>query len=134
MEPRTLLAFPLHTRSGLIGIVQVRSSAGRVFTTEDLAFLDALAAHLTEAVERARRVAAELAGGNPVPTSPSPQDPAPHDAVVREGSLRVARAAFEARYIEAAVRHHGGNISRTARSLGLSRGVLRAKLQRYGLR
>ena len=29
---------------------------------------------------------------------------------------------------------HGGNISRTARSLGLSRGVLRAKLQRYGLR
>jgi len=29
---------------------------------------------------------------------------------------------------------HGGAISRTARSLGLSRGVLRAKLQRYGLR
>jgi Nif-specific regulatory protein len=48
--------------------------------------------------------------------------------------LRQARAAFEAQYIEAVLRQQRGNVSATARVLGVSRGVLRDKLKEYGLR
>ena len=48
-------------------------------------------------------------------------------------SLREARAAFEARYIAAALRKHGGNVSQAAKALGLSRSMLYKKMENYGL-
>jgi DNA-binding NtrC family response regulator/tetratricopeptide (TPR) repeat protein len=42
-------------------------------------------------------------------------------------------AALRAR-IEAALRNHGGNIRRTADTLGISRNTLRARMDKYGLR
>jgi two-component system response regulator HupR/HoxA len=48
--------------------------------------------------------------------------------------LRGARAAFEARHIADVLRREGGNVSRTADVLGLSRMQLHRKLKEYGLR
>jgi len=48
--------------------------------------------------------------------------------------LREARAAFEARYIAAALSRNDGNVSRTAKDLGLSRVMLQKKMKDYGLR
>jgi len=50
------------------------------------------------------------------------------------GSLRQARAEFEARYIAGVLREHGANVSRAARALGLSRVMLQKKMKEYGLR
>jgi Nif-specific regulatory protein len=47
--------------------------------------------------------------------------------------LRRAREAFEATYIARALDRHGGNVSRAARSLGLSRTMLHKKIRAYGL-
>jgi two-component system nitrogen regulation response regulator NtrX len=51
-----------------------------------------------------------------------------------EGSLREARAAFEARYIGDVLRRCGGNVSRAAEVLGMSRVSLHRKVKDYGLR
>jgi len=51
-----------------------------------------------------------------------------------EGSLRQARAAFEARYIADVLRRCEGNISRAARVMGVSRVQLQRKVKEYGLR
>jgi Nif-specific regulatory protein len=48
--------------------------------------------------------------------------------------LRPARAAFETRYISAALRRHAGNVSQTARALGISRVMLQKKMKAFGLR
>jgi Nif-specific regulatory protein len=48
--------------------------------------------------------------------------------------LKDARAAFEAGYIAGCLRAHGGNVSRTAEILGLSRVMLHRKLKEYGIR
>jgi len=48
--------------------------------------------------------------------------------------LRAARAAFEARHIAAVLRQHGGNVTRSAEALGLSRFMLQRKMKEYGLR
>jgi len=50
------------------------------------------------------------------------------------GSLLKARAAFEARYIGEVLRQQGGNVSRAARALGLSRVMLQRKMKAFGLR
>jgi two-component system response regulator HupR/HoxA len=50
-----------------------------------------------------------------------------------QGSLRQQVEGLEEQVIQAALSRHGGNISRAAGELGLSRVGLRAKLQRYGL-
>jgi Nif-specific regulatory protein len=49
-------------------------------------------------------------------------------------SLRQARALFESRFIADALREHGGNVSRAAGALGLSRVMLQKKMKDYGLR
>jgi Nif-specific regulatory protein len=49
-------------------------------------------------------------------------------------SLRKARATFEARHIAETLREHGGNVSRAAAALGLSRVMLQKKMKEYGLR
>ena len=48
--------------------------------------------------------------------------------------LREARAGFEARHIADALAHNGGNVSRTATMLGISRISLQRKIKEYGLR
>jgi two-component system response regulator HupR/HoxA len=50
------------------------------------------------------------------------------------GPLREARSSFEAGYIARALTHHGGNVSRTARTLGVSRFMLQKKIRDYHLR
>jgi transcriptional regulator with GAF, ATPase, and Fis domain len=55
--------------------------------------------------------------------------PAPNGALLRE-----ARADFEARYIAEVLAHNGGNVSRTAAVLGISRISLQRKIKEYGLR
>ena len=50
------------------------------------------------------------------------------------GDLRDARAAFEARYIADMLKEQGGNVSRAAERLGLSRMALHRKIKDYRLR
>jgi two-component system response regulator HupR/HoxA len=50
------------------------------------------------------------------------------------GPLREARNAFEAVYIRDALAHEGGNVTRTAERLALSRAMLQRKMKAYGLR
>jgi Nif-specific regulatory protein len=57
---------------------------------------------------------------------------APSDAAI--APLRSARTAFEISYIRRALEQQGGNVSRTARALGLSRVMLQNKMREYGLR
>jgi transcriptional regulator with GAF, ATPase, and Fis domain len=49
-------------------------------------------------------------------------------------AMRQGRAAFEARYIAEVLNQHRGNVSRAARTLGVSRVTLHKKLKEYGLR
>src|SRR5690606_30638680 len=48
--------------------------------------------------------------------------------------LREARVAFEARYIQDVLEREGGNVSRAASVLGISRVMLHKKLKLLGLR
>ena len=50
------------------------------------------------------------------------------------GPLLRARTAFEARYVAEVLRQQGGNVSRAAKALGLSRVMLQRKMKAYGLR
>jgi DNA-binding NtrC family response regulator len=47
---------------------------------------------------------------------------------------RESRATFEARLIADVLHQHGGNVSRAAQALGISRVTLHKKLKDYGLR
>jgi Nif-specific regulatory protein len=78
-------------------------------------------AHLTEKVRAASDVHAETAA---LAAATAPNG----------GSLLRARAAFEARYIAEVLRQQKGNVSRTAKALGLSRVMLQRKMKAYGLR
>ncbi len=50
------------------------------------------------------------------------------------GSLREARSAFEADFIRRTLETEGGNITRAAKAMGLSRVALQKKMKDYGLR
>lgn len=68
------------------------------------------------------------------PTATADPQPSPFDDGAWSGEpLRVARDAFEARYIRRALAHHQGNVSKTARFLGVSRDTLHKKICDYGL-
>ena len=54
-------------------------------------------------------------------------------AAVSSGDIREAVADLEKRSIEAALAQHGGNKSRAAASLGISRFALQRKLEKYGI-
>ena len=47
--------------------------------------------------------------------------------------LKAARAAFEARFLEAKLREFGGNVSKLAEAVGLDRSSLYRKLKGYGI-
>jgi Nif-specific regulatory protein len=74
------------------------------------------------------------------PTAEIRAAPEPVPSVARAGApevlepLRQARATFESRYIAAALGRNGGNVSRTARALGISRVMLQKKMKALGLR
>jgi Nif-specific regulatory protein len=70
-----------------------------------------------------------------VRAAPEPvQSPARAGAPEGLEPLRQARATFETRYIAVALGRHGGNVSRTARALGISRVMLQKKMKALGLR
>lgn len=56
------------------------------------------------------------------------------DGADSQHDLREARAAFETRHIRKVLEAHGGNVSRAAMSLGLSRSMLQKKMKEYALR
>lgn len=64
------------------------------------------------------------------------------DAITRIAEALAARGvplgdavdAFELRFLQAAVRRHGGNLSQAAAELGIHRNTLRSKLHRNGCR
>ncbi|MFZ0677712.1 sigma 54-interacting transcriptional regulator [Candidatus Binatus sp.] len=55
-------------------------------------------------------------------------------AAANDARLREARAGFEARHIAEVFALNGGNVSRTASALGISRISLQRKIKEYGLR
>jgi enamine deaminase RidA (YjgF/YER057c/UK114 family) len=55
------------------------------------------------------------------------------DDAARAAQLREARAAFESRYIAEVLREYGGNVSRAAAVLGLSRMQLHRKIREYDI-
>jgi transcriptional regulator with GAF, ATPase, and Fis domain len=97
--------------------------------------------HLSAKVEAARGEELEAPAIDSAPAAPArgtgPAQPAPPpveagaEVSTRGGvePLRSARAAFEERYIEQVLRAHGGNVSRTAAALGLSRAMLHKRLR-----
>lgn len=60
--------------------------------------------------------------------------PVPGAFVEVDRPLRDARAAFERSFITSALARHGGNVSHTAKVIGLSRAMLQRKMRDYGLR
>jgi transcriptional regulator with PAS, ATPase and Fis domain len=50
------------------------------------------------------------------------------------GSLKQARLAFEREYVGTVLRRHGGNATKAAQELGISRQMLQSKIKQYGLR
>jgi Nif-specific regulatory protein len=96
---------------------------------------------LQNEIERAVAVAP---GGAPIDSthlSPRLQDgrpaaplPAAGAAGDMPGPLREARTAFEAAYIRDALACEGGNVTKTAERLELSRAMLQRKMKAYGLR
>jgi transcriptional regulator with PAS, ATPase and Fis domain len=68
-------------------------------------------------------------------TAPAESGAAPPAAPSAGSSeLREARTAFEVQFITRVLREQGGNISRAARALGISRVALQKKMKEYGLR
>jgi transcriptional regulator with PAS, ATPase and Fis domain len=97
--------------------------------------------HLTSALEasgESKPIKTDLGASEAAPsdeakplgavTAQTPQEEA------GSGSLRHARAAFEARHIAAVLRQNQSNVSRTALALGLSRAALQKKMKAYRLR
>jgi DNA-binding NtrC family response regulator len=64
--------------------------------------------------------------------SPAPTDSPPSPGI--KGAARAAAAAAERRMIRAAMDSTGGNVTRAAARLGLSRRGLQLKLKELGLR
>jgi two-component system response regulator HupR/HoxA len=113
------------------------AQARRIVLGED--FLDALAGYgfpgnvreLRNAVERA------IALARPDETVSAAHlqlgAPPPAEAIDGEGPLRARLERLEAALIRAALERHGGNRTRVAAALGLSRLGLRQKMRRHGL-
>jgi Nif-specific regulatory protein len=78
---------------------------------------------------RPEHLSAKLTG--PAPAAAAAATP-PTDGAVQP--LREARTAFEIRYVADALRRHRGNVSATARALGISRVALQKKMKQLGLR
>jgi Nif-specific regulatory protein len=60
--------------------------------------------------------------------------PVTEELLAQPTTLRTARERFEREFIAGVLRQNGGNASRTARVLGISRVMLQTKIKHYGLR
>jgi transcriptional regulator with GAF, ATPase, and Fis domain len=80
-----------------------------------------------------RHLSARIRGGKPA-AGVDAAAPTAGGADEEIAPLRAARAAFEIAYIRRALGKNEGNVSRTARVLGLSRVMLQKKMKEYGLR
>ena len=67
----------------------------------------------------------EQSGDNPAPGK---------DAKYKRGSLREARQRFERDFLASVLQSHGGNATRAARELGISRQMLQRKIREWKLR
>ncbi len=70
---------------------------------------------------------------SPSPVAGEDEDDIPSAFQAGPLDLKAARAAFEARFLEAKLREFGGNVSRLAEAVGLDRSSLYRKLKGYGL-
>src|SRR5262249_18265960 len=75
-----------------------------------------------------------LRGGPKAAEASEPVEEGPAATARPAAQLREARAQFEARHIADVLRQQGGNVSRAAMALGLSRMQLHRKLKEYGIR
>ncbi|MBI3768556.1 MAG: sigma 54-interacting transcriptional regulator [Deltaproteobacteria bacterium] len=89
--------------------------------------------HLSRKLTETERDTAGAGAKTEVAGEPAAAASAP-DTHAAAGSLQGARAAFEARYIAQVLHEHGGNVSRAAQALGVSRVALHRKMKEYGLR
>jgi transcriptional regulator with GAF, ATPase, and Fis domain len=85
---------------------------------------------------RAERLSAKLRLDSvPAPSLASaPESASSQTPPSENGDLRFARANFEARHITKVLTSHQGNVSRTAKTLGISRISLQRKLKEYNIR
>jgi DNA-binding NtrC family response regulator len=67
------------------------------------------------------------------PPANEPTRPTPEPADAGKLTLNEAVEEFERRLLEATLRHHAGNRTRTAASLGLTRRSIFNKIKKYGL-
>jgi DNA-binding NtrC family response regulator len=77
---------------------------------------------------------ATAAASSETSSAPSTSEAPPARHTDPSADLRDARAAFEAQFIADQLRSHGGNVSRTAAAIGISRVMLQKKMKDYGLR
>ena len=83
--------------------------------------------HCTNKVIDIKDLPNELVSGNVIPDSPSP--------VTAHGrSLSDYMGSQEANYLLSVLQKNNGNVSRTARELGITRVTLYGKFKRYGIR
>ena len=75
------------------------------------------------------------------PSTPPPASPAPESDATRAlldlplpEARELVMEQFERRYAEDRLKRHGGNVSRAAESMGVSRQLLHRLIERYGLR
>lgn len=68
------------------------------------------------------------------PRPPRPRRPAPTGALESgEEDLKKSQAEMEKRLISGALRNHGGNVTRAAESIGISRQLLHYKMKKHGI-
>jgi Nif-specific regulatory protein len=75
-------------------------------------------------------LSSRLVASHPTLQAPAPAADQPPQVV----ALRPARAAWEAQHVATVLRLHGGNVSRAARALEISRYMLQRKMRDYALR
>ncbi|WP_437940978.1 sigma 54-interacting transcriptional regulator [Sorangium sp. So ce341] len=146
--PRALSNLPPNVMDVLLShdwpgnVRELRNMVSRLVIFPDLAreaLGVALAPSRAEAAPPARRAAA------PSPASAAERAEAPAAGTAEDGlsallqmQLHEARDAvvehFERRYVAAKLREHGGNVSRTADAIGVSRQLVYRLIERYGLR
>ena len=92
------------------------------------------AEHLSPELKRSASPIASFAeGGNVKPIASFDKSYASYNITSNSGTIEEAVSELEIQMIEDALKRHNGNISRTARELGLTRRGLYLKLERYGI-
>jgi transcriptional regulator with PAS, ATPase and Fis domain len=150
--PRALADLPPHALDLLMAhdwpgnVRELRNVVARLVLFPDFA-LEALGAGLAPAAASPAPAAGERARASAPPSAPARVGPEPESAHRAPADdlgplinlpLREAKEMlleqFERRYLAVKLREHGGNISRTADAIGISRQSVHRLIDRYGLR